>query len=247
MKIEYLYCTLIGYLIGAFNPSYLLSKIRGFDIRKRGSGNAGASNALIIFGKVWGTVCAVIDIAKAYFSIFLTEFLFSDFAHALTVTGAACILGHAFPFYMRFRGGKGLACLAGLILYFDWRVFLIMLAAEIAVALISDYICLVPVTASAAFPIIYAILTKDFWGTLILLSVTVIIFIRHIGNFKRIKNGAELRLSYLWKPHAEADRLKENNAALEEEIEDHFSGRHAMSDKARAAEKSEKNNRKKRP
>ena len=63
--MEYIHCAVMGYLIGTINPSYIIAKIKGFDIRKKGSGNAGASNALILFGKIMGVICALLDIAKA--------------------------------------------------------------------------------------------------------------------------------------------------------------------------------------
>ena len=67
--MEYLYCVLIGYFVGCFNPSYILGRIKGVDVKKKGSGNAGASNALMLFGKLMGVICALIDIFKTFFAI----------------------------------------------------------------------------------------------------------------------------------------------------------------------------------
>ena len=106
--MEYICCGLIWYFIGTINPSYFIAKRRGFDIRTKGSGNAGASNALILFGKLLGIICALLDIAKAYLAILLTEALFPEFRYAYAITGVACVIGHIFPFYMKFKGGKGL-------------------------------------------------------------------------------------------------------------------------------------------
>ena len=162
--MDFLYCILIGYFIGTVNPSYIIAKIHGFDIREKGSRNAGASNAVILLGKTIGILCALFDIAKTFFAIWLSQKLMPDFALAFSVTAVACSLGHIFPFYMKFKGGKGLACLGGMILAFDWRVFLIMLAIEIVVVLVSDYLCIVPLTASVVFPIVYGIMEKNLWG-----------------------------------------------------------------------------------
>ena len=196
--MKYVLCILIGYLIGAINPSYIIAKIRGFDIREKGSGNAGASNALILFGKVLGIGCALFDIAKAIFAIWLCGNLFPELTYSFAVTGVACILGHVFPFYMKFRGGKGLACLGGMILAFDWRVFLIMLAAEIVVAIVTDYICFVPLTASAVFPIVYGIMCRDVWGALIIALIFPLMLYKHKENLKRIKQKTEMPFSFLW-------------------------------------------------
>ena len=196
--MKYLLCVLIGYLFGTINPSYIIAKIRGFDIREKGSKNAGASNAVILFGKVLGIGCAVFDIAKATFAVWLCGRLFPATAYVFALTGVACILGHVFPFYMKFRGGKGLACLGGMILAFDWRVFLIMLSAEIVVVLVTDYICFVPLSASALFPIVYGLLRRDLWGALLLFFVFPLMIYKHKENLKRIRNRTELPFSFLW-------------------------------------------------
>ena len=205
--MEYLWCALIGYLVGTVNPSYLLGRIKGTDIREQGSGNAGGSNALIVFGKIAGVLCSLFDIAKAFAAVLLARQLFPGFPQALAVTGCAVILGHIFPFYMKFRGGKGLACLGGVILAYDWRLFLIMLAAEIVLTLVTDYICFVAPTASAAFAVIYALQTKDFVGAAVLAVAAAVIFVKHLRNFKRIREGTEIRFSYLRHPDREIERV----------------------------------------
>ena len=207
--MEYVYCTLIGYIVGTFNPSYILGRIKGINIKEKGSGNAGASNALIIFGKAVGVVCALIDIFKTYFAILLTEHLFPGLTSALAVTGTACILGHIFPFYMKFRGGKGLACLGGTVLAFDLRVFIGLLLVELIFVLIVDYICFVPMTASVIFAATYGFMTRDIVGTVILFGAAVVINFRHLENIKRINNGTEAHFSYLWKKE-EKERMQEN-------------------------------------
>lgn len=205
--MRYLICILIGYFIGAINPSYIIAKVRGFDIRERGSKNAGASNALILFGKALGVTCALLDIAKAAFAIWLCGRLFPELTYSFAVTGVSCILGHIFPFYMKFKGGKGLACLGGMILAFDWRVFLLMLACEIVVALVTNYICFVPLTASVIFPIVYVVMRREPLGALIICLIIPIMIFKHRENLKRIKNGTEMRLSFLWKKDAELERM----------------------------------------
>ena len=209
--MEYLACPLLGYFVGTLNPSYLLGRIRGMDIRKKGSGNAGASNALILFGKLAGVLCALFDIAKAFFAIRIVQRLFPTFVPALALCGAGCVLGHIFPFYMKFRGGKGLACLGGMLLAYDWRLFLAVLAAEIVVVLVTDYICFVATTASLAFLAVYAIRTRDLAGAAALALAAAAIWWRHFENFRRIRAGKEMRFSYLWHPQKEIDRLKGNH------------------------------------
>jgi glycerol-3-phosphate acyltransferase PlsY len=110
---------------------------------------------------------------------------------------------------MKFRGGKGLACLGGCILAFNPLVFLVMLACEIVIVLAANYICFVPMTASVAFAIVYCIMSRDLYGAVLLGAVAVVIICKHIVNIKRIREGKEARFSYLWSKDKETARLKE--------------------------------------
>lgn len=207
--MAYFLSAVMGYLMGTVNPAFILAKLHGFDIREKGSRNAGASNALLLFGKARGALCAVFDIAKAAFIIWLTARIF-DPVNTFAVTATACVLGHIFPFYMRFKGGKGLACIAGTVLAYDIRVFAVMLAAELVIVLTTKYICFVPITASIAFPVVYGIMDGDIRGALLLAVVAVVVFCKHLVNLKRIRVGREARISYLWSREKETARLKEN-------------------------------------
>ena len=205
--MSYVLCILLSYLIGTINPAYIFSKIRGFDIRQKGSGNAGASNVLIVLGKAWGVLCAVLDIAKAMLAIHLCHMLFPSLAYGFTVSGVFCVIGHIFPFYMKFKGGKGLACIGGMVLRYDPFVFLAMLWLEGVLVLVTNYICFVPMTAVILFPVIYGVMERDLIGALILCVLIPVVFYKHKENLKRIKNGTELRFSYLWNKEKEIERL----------------------------------------
>ena len=214
--LKALICVLLGYFIGTINPSYLIARIKGFDIRKRGSGNAGASNALIVFGKAVGVLCALFDIYKACLAIELArQIIFPDYSLAYIITGTATIIGHMFPFYMNFKGGKGLACLGGVVLMYDWKFFLILLAIEMVVVLATDYICFVPMTASIIFPIAYGIFEKSFQSACIFLFATVLILFKHAENIIRIRNKTELHFSYLWNKDNELKRMNEQDVNLD--------------------------------
>lgn len=214
--MEILACTLIGYFIGALSPSYFIGLMNGYDIRKRGSGNAGASNVIILKGKAMGAFCAILDIAKACLAVWLTGKMFPQFDLAFPLTGTACILGHIFPFYLKFRGGKGLACLGGVILMTDVRLFLVMISIELVVVLIVNYLCVVPMSASVAYAFIYGFLNKDTLGMCIFMIAAVVMLFKHRDNIQRIKNGTEVHFSYLWNKDKEIARIKENGATENE-------------------------------
>lgn len=217
--MAFLSCALLGYLMGSFSPAYFLSMIKGFDIRERGSKNAGATNVFLLMGKARGAVCMIIDICKAYFSVKLARLLFPWFAPAFAVTATACVVGHSFPFYMGFRGGKGTACLGGILLAYNFRLAMVFLAAEVLIALLTQYLCAVPITASIGFCLVYGLRERELLGCLILAVLAGVVFFRHLENLDRIRQGTEVRIRFLWEPGEELERVKEGFS--EEEIQLH--------------------------
>ncbi len=116
-------CVLIGYVFGLFQSSYIYGKLHGIDIKQHGSGNAGTTNTLRVLGKKAGAIVLICDMIKCGLAILLVRFLFKDsYADILPLlalyAAAGTILGHDFPFYLGFKGGKGIACTAGLIVFF---------------------------------------------------------------------------------------------------------------------------------
>lgn len=205
--IEIIICIVFGYLVGCINLSYLFSKMKGYDIREFGSKNAGASNVIILMGKKVGAIVALVDIMKAYVAVKVLIWMFPDLPLAGVLAGTAVILGHIFPFYMGFRGGKGFASIGGTILALDYRMFLILLLVAIFVAFITDYICFAPMSVSLIFPAAHGLMQSSASSALILYVASAFIWYRHIENLKRIRNGTELKFSFLWNRKAEAERL----------------------------------------
>lgn len=195
-----------GYLIGCCNTAAILARIKGFDIRKSGSGNAGASNALVTMGKGAAVCSALADILKAFVPVFLLRHALpvpAECAHLSVAVGAAVILGHMYPFWMQFRGGKGFASLLGLSLALDWRFFLVGIAITVAVVLILRYIALATLICTAALPIGWFLETGSLPELLILLIPTVCMVQKHIINLRRIKDGTEIKFGEKKKPEAE--------------------------------------------
>lgn len=192
-------CILLGYLVGNINPAYIISKLNGFDIREKGTGNAGASNITVVMGKKAGIFTALFDIFKAFAVTVIAVKLFPDTESARILSGVSCILGHIFPVFMKFHGGKGLACLGGMILSYNPVVFLLLLLAELIIALVTDYIAVVAPSGVVIFTLIYFFMTGDIIGTSMMALVSVIIFFKHLENFRRIRRGEETHISFLWK------------------------------------------------
>ena len=200
-------CLIIGYLLGNINPAFVFAKLRGYDARVDGSGNAGASNAFILAGKLAFFATASIDILKAFLACRLCRALFPALEVAEQLGGVACVLGHMYPAALRFRGGKGLASLGGAILSWDWRFFLALLALAVLIAFATNYICFAAPTISLLFPALFYWQTRYLPGALVLLVPVIPVFAKHMVNFRRIRAGTEARMSYLWNKDGELRRI----------------------------------------
>ena len=186
-----------GYLLGCINTAAILARIKGFDIRQKGSGNAGASNALVTMGKGAAVCTAVVDVLKAMMPVLLLRYVISlpeGCVHLPVVTGAAVILGHMFPFWMQFRGGKGFASLLGLLFALSWQFFLICIGVSIVILLLTRYIALATITVSVAAPVFWYIRTGSIPETIVLAAVCICMICKHIENIRRIADGTEIGL-----------------------------------------------------
>ena len=201
--MAYFLSVLIGYAFGCINPAYLLGRAKGHNVKKEGSGNAGASNAAILLGVRWGVIVALIDIFKAFFSMRIAGALFPEIPFAPVCAGSACIMGHLYPVTMRFRGGKGLAALGGVMLAYDWRAFLVMLALGCVLLLLTHYIAIVTVETAVVFPFVLAVVYHDPITALIVAFCVPFMIVKHLENFRRIKAGKELRVNWLWKKNTD--------------------------------------------
>lgn len=200
-------CVAAGYFIGCINPAFIIGRIKGYDVRSSGSKNAGASNTVIMAGKLAGVLVALLDIFKAALSWRLCQALFPQFALAGILGGVACILGHMFPVFLHFCGGKGLACIGGVVLAYDPATFLIMLAITCVIGFATNYIAIATVSIAAIWPVYYGV-TTGFWAGAAVLAVPFVpILLRLMTNFRRIRAGKELRLNFLWKKDSELERI----------------------------------------
>ena len=162
----------IGYGLGQLSPAALISKLKNKDLRENGTGNLGATNTLLDFGKAYGIAVMIFDVLKAFFSIKIAKYLFPRYLFAGLVAGCFAVIGHIFPSYLNFRGGKGVATFAGLILAYDIRLLLGLLGIAVIVMIVTDTGHYGPVSAAVGGLIIY----------------------KHRENFARAKEGKEIHV-----------------------------------------------------
>ena len=192
----------IAYLIGSINSSILISKaVTGKDIRTSGSGNAGATNMLRTMGKKYAVITLVIDILKGVVALLLAKLAINlgAYTSATYIAGVAVVLGHNFPVFFGFKGGKGVATSLGVVLLLDWKIGLITLVVALAIMAISKYVSLGSITAAVVFMVlqVIAMAVTDSFDIARLICVLILgglLIIRHRANIARLANGTENKL-----------------------------------------------------
>ncbi len=192
--MEYLLVAALSYILGSSSMTYYLGKLNHVDVQKQGTGNLGASNATVLMGWGAGVLVAIHDVGKGYLAVFLTRLLLPELAAAEAVAGVACVLGHTFPFYLHFKGGKGLASFMGMAWAMDWRLALVALILLVLVTVLTDYIALGTLAVSVAVPVGLWLMTGEIWSSLVLLVATVVMILKHRENLRRIRAGQEIGL-----------------------------------------------------
>lgn len=213
-------CLAVGYLCGLFQTAYIYGKSRGIDIREKGSGNAGTTNTLRTFGVKAGVLVLFGDIMKCVLACLLARFLIApkmapDLNYLLVLYAAAgAILGHNFPFYMNFRGGKGIAATAGLIICFHWSFFIMGVIVFFGTFFTTHYVSLGSLLVYAGFMI--QIIVEGQMGVfgmsqaalnemyIVSALLAVMAYCKHRENIKRLLKGQE-RKTYLKKKEEKSE------------------------------------------
>ncbi len=192
--MNYIISAVLGYLIGSVSFSYIISKLHGFDIRSKGSGNAGASNITVTLGWKFGVLTALLDIFKGYAAFKLAQMLFPGLELAPYVAGCCAVLGHIFPFYMNFRGGKGFATYTGMIMAIDWRIVIAIVVVSVIITLVTNYIALATLTTAIGCPIYFWLAHYDLRIVGMFVILMIVMIYKHWINIQRIIKGEEIGL-----------------------------------------------------
>lgn len=194
---------IIAYLIGSVSNSYILGKIfKMKDIRDYGSKNAGATNAFRVLGAKLGIITLFLDIFKGVLAVLISKYFDIEFASYIAILGA--VLGHDFPFYLKFNAGKGVSTTVGAIIAIDYKFGIAVIVAMFLIVLITKYVSLASILMFIAFFIRTYILYKEFnLAVIISLALAVIGILRHRKNIMRLINGEENKF-YIFKNKSEA-------------------------------------------
>ncbi|MEM9280094.1 MAG: glycerol-3-phosphate 1-O-acyltransferase PlsY [Pseudomonadota bacterium] len=187
----YLAAFLFGYLLGSIPFGLVLTRMAGMgDVREIGSGNIGATNVLRTGNKKVAALTLLGDLLKGTAAVWLAGFYGPD---AAVLAGLGAFIGHCFPVWLRFKGGKGVATYIGILLGFTWKVMLIFAAAWLITAAITRYSSLSALLASLATPIALYSFGHVQWAELFLL-LTLILWFRHHENIRRLIKGEESKI-----------------------------------------------------
>lgn len=208
----YIIMAIIAYLIGSINFSILISKKKaGFDIREKGSGNAGTTNMLRSVGKGAALVTLILDILKGVLTVFVAIFynflLYKIFnlslnsAFLVQIAGIFVILGHTFPIYFGFKGGKGVATTLGILLVTNWHVGLICLVFALVLIAVTKMVSVGALGAAILFPVLVIFSDQISFikpGSYIIYSIVIAIVVcyNHRANIQRLMNGTENKISF---------------------------------------------------
>ena len=192
MKI--LFCIIWGYLLGCLNPAALISKLKHKSLRENGSGNLGTTNTLLVFGKKYAALVLAFDMAKSLFAFKTATWVAPEVEWLGLASGFAAVVGHCFPFYLKFKGGKGLASFAGVVLAYRPLLFLFLLFTGMGLMIIVNYSFILPFYAASFFAVYAAIKEASLVAALLAVALAALIIAMHFGNFKKVLRGQENRV-----------------------------------------------------
>lgn len=206
--VTYIVIAIIAYLIGSINFSIIISKkMAGFDVREKGSGNAGTTNMLRSVGKRAAALTLLCDVLKGVVAIgaaIIAGLVIKDLDKALLVQIAAIavVLGHTFPIFFQFKGGKGVATSLGVLLMVNWQIGLICLIFAVVLIALTRMVSLGSVGAAILYPVLVMFIHSNYTvpegSRYLIFSIilAVIVAFNHRSNIKRLMNGTENRISF---------------------------------------------------
>ncbi len=202
MAIKILISVGIGYLFGCFSTGYFVGKLFHVDIQHHGSGNIGSTNALRTMGLKGGLLTLFGDVTKTILAILIVSRIFRGDGAAVKLwqltTALGVILGHNYPFWLHFHGGKGIAAIGGMLLCFDWRMTLIGIVAFLLPIILTRYVSLGSILVSFTLPLGIVLFYRDSPVFFPMLVVTILILllalIQHRTNIARLLSGTENKL-----------------------------------------------------
>lgn len=194
--MQYVFSILIGYLLGCLNLAFCIGKIKNVQLKKVGSKNYGASNTVAMVGFKAGFLVFLHDVGKAYLAVFLANLLFPSCPYVGVIAGIFAVVGHIFPFYLKFDGGKGFASFMGMLLAISPIFTLCLMLGALIFALIVDYIVAGTFSIISIAPIYLGFQQQDWILGILILATALLILYKHKENLRNLitRNGKEMKI-----------------------------------------------------
>ncbi len=212
--LSFISIAIISYLLGSLNFGVILSNhFKHDDVRNHGSGNAGTTNMLRSYGKKYALLTIIGDMLKVGVAIIIAFIIIKYTPAALSLNGDNifssidknmllksfagffCVLGHIFPCFFKFKGGKGVATAGGMVFIVDWRIALILLAVFALILLLTKYVSLGSIVMALLYPVFIYLFHRDIILTVIALVFTIIVVTAHRENIKKLINNTERKIT----------------------------------------------------
>ena len=204
--MQYILVIVLSYILGSSNMAKYIAAVKKVDLSAGGSGNPGASNAVILMGWRAGVLTALHDIGKSALAVVLARLMFPDAEYIGAAAGVAAVLGHIFPFWLKFKGGKGFASYLGMTIALNWKIALVVLVLVGVVTLVTDYIVAATTNTIIIVPVWMGIVAHSWILALILALASVVIAWKHRENYVRMYNGTEIRFRKAGRGHYRVDK-----------------------------------------
>lgn len=187
MFLKAIISIIIGYLFGCIQNPYILVKlVKKVDIRSIGSGNAGATNVSRILGFKFGVLAGFLDVLKCFLAVVLVKYLFSRDYDYMLLSGTACIIGHIFPLFLGFKGGKGVATTIGLLAAFNPVAAVAAVLIIVVITFVTNYVALGSILVYLLFPMFFYIIKAPLLSFILSILISIIGIYKHKSNLVRI-------------------------------------------------------------
>ena len=202
MSAVYVLVGLVAYLIGSVSFAIIFSKhFAGFDVREKGSKNAGSTNVLRTVGKKAAALTLICDILKGVIAVLLAMLAHkiwedTDLELLKYLAGLLVIIGHTFPVFYGFKGGKGVATSLGVLLVVNPKIGLVCLVFALVIMIATKLVSLGSILAAVLFPILTVVMVDNFYAKVISILIGLLVIFNHRTNIKRLKDGTENKLSF---------------------------------------------------
>lgn len=184
----------MGYLLGTLSPAALIAALKHKSLRDNGTGNLGATNTMLVFGKKCGAIVMLFDVCKGFLAVKLTTLITPELEWLPLAAGVLAVIGHCFPFYLKFKGGKGLAAFGGVVLACRPVLCLVLVGVGVVLMILVNYSFVLPYSLAVGFAAFTCAMSPSLTARILAVAVSAFIMATHFGNLLKAQRGQDLQI-----------------------------------------------------